>query len=118
MIPLPSGAATHANFDATMANATAATSWKFGTTFSFPCPAMNVAAVFVAKSEYTDGQCEALTSWSAIRAAAPEESWRLDTTASIVGTGSSTQSAITGTSYTTDEPAGFWGTPDLIMPSS
>ncbi len=108
------GAWTHGAMSGTSANVTVTTSWIIGTGIF----AGNVAAFSVGKSALADATFDALTNvtWQGIRALALEENWRLDGSGSFNGTGTSTQSAISGTSHSTDEPPGFWGTPDVIMP--
>lgn len=109
---LPSGTTTHANATTgAIANKSATTSYRIGGHVNFQGL---VACTAMAKSNLADGVVAGLLNWSAFVGAGFDERWRLDGTAPFNGSGTSTQSALTGTSHSTDEPPGFWGVPNRV----
>jgi hypothetical protein len=111
---LTTGVASHGNSGGgAAANKSATTSYRIGGTLFVGL----VACMAIAKTNFSDAAVAALLNFAAFRSAGFDEIWKLDGSAAFNGSGTSTQTTLTGTTHSTDEPAGFWGTPDVIIPT-
>lgn len=111
-IVLSTGVVTHQNASGTLANRTAATSWRIGSDGSSFDYAGLMTTIGLWKSVLSDANRETLLSHAAFAALSPDVLWRLDGSSPFDSEiGSATQSSISGTAHSTDEPTDWWGAP-------
>lgn len=115
-INLSTGIAAHEDGNTTLLNWASATGWRVGRYPSNEAAldySGQVAAIGIWTRNLTDVERATLRTYGAFVALTPNILWRFDgSVATPIADGSggaATQSSITGTTHSTDEPTGFWG---------
>lgn len=110
-IVLPAGTASHSTGDVSMPDKSVIHGWRFGNSqYSGYEFAGQIALIAVWKgTNLSDANRATLTTLEAFEDLSPSELWRLDGDPPFAGSNTSTQSSITGTTHSTDEPSGLWG---------